>query len=54
LPSPTVNPLGTVGHPPAITRQFYIAKPAIAADVAHVLQTLADPVDGPATPIVRE
>jgi integrase len=27
----------------AITREYYIAKPAIAADVAHVLQELADP-----------
>lgn len=26
----------------AITRQFYIAKPAIAADVAHVLEELAE------------
>ena len=28
---------------PAITGEFYISKPAIAADVAHVLQELADP-----------
>jgi integrase len=27
---------------PAITREFYISKPAIAADVAHVLEELAD------------
>lgn len=32
-----------LGHSsPAITREFYIAKPAIAADVAHVLQELSD------------
>jgi integrase len=32
-----------LGHSsPAITREFYIARPAIAADVAHVLQELAD------------
>jgi integrase len=32
-----------LGHSsPSITRAFYIAKPAIAADVAHVLQELAD------------
>jgi hypothetical protein len=32
-----------LGHSsPAIAREFYIAKPAIAADVAHVLQELAD------------
>jgi integrase len=37
-----------LGHSsPAITREFYIAKPAIAADVAHVLQTLAEPVERP-------
>ena len=31
-----------LGHAsPAITREFYIAKPAIAADVAHVLEELA-------------
>jgi hypothetical protein len=27
----------------AITREFYISKPAIAADVAHVLEELAHP-----------
>ena len=33
-----------LGHSsPAITREFYISKPAIAADVAHVLQELSDP-----------
>jgi integrase len=32
-----------LGHSsPSITREFYIAKPAIATDVAHVLQELAD------------
>jgi integrase len=37
-----------LGHSsPAITRQFYISKPAIAADVAHVLEELADPSRGP-------
>ena len=31
-----------LGHSsPDITREFYIAKPAIAADVAHVLAELA-------------
>lgn len=41
-----------LGHSsPAITREFYISKPAIAADVAHVLDELAeaDPEDGPDT-----
>jgi len=33
-----------LGHSsPAITREFYIAKPAIAADVADVLEELAGP-----------
>ena len=33
-----------LGHAsPAITREFYISKPAIAADVAHVLEELARP-----------
>ena len=34
---------------PAITREFSISKPAIAADVAHVLDELAeaDPDGGP-------
>lgn len=33
-----------LGHSsPAITREFYISKPAIAADVAHVLEELAGP-----------
>jgi len=33
-----------LGHSsPAITREFYISKPAIAADVADVLEELADP-----------
>ena len=33
-----------LGHSsPAITRVSYISKPAIAADVAHVLQELSDP-----------
>ena len=39
-----------LGHfSPAITREFYISKPAIAADVAHVLDELAeaDPEGGP-------
>lgn len=32
-----------LGHSsPAITREFYISKPAIAADVAHVLEELAE------------
>ena len=36
-----------LGHSsPAITREFYISKPAIAADVAHVLDELARPDDG--------
>lgn len=36
-----------LGHSsPAITREFYISKPAIAADVAHVLEELARPEDG--------
>ena len=31
-----------VGHSsPAIAREFYISKPAIAADVAHVLEELS-------------
>ena len=35
-----------LGHSsPAITREFYISKPAIAADVAHVLDELAHPDD---------
>ena len=35
-----------LGHSsPAITREFYISKPAIAADVAHVLEELARPKD---------
>jgi len=35
-----------LGHSsPAITREFYISKPAIAADVAHVLEELARPDD---------
>ena len=35
-----------LGHSsPAITREFYISKPAIAADVAHVLEELARPAD---------
>ena len=41
-----------LGHSsPAITREFYISKPAIAADVAHVLDELAeaDPEGGPNT-----
>jgi integrase len=41
-----------LGHSsPAITREFYISKPAIAADVAHVLDELAgsEPGDGPNT-----
>jgi integrase len=33
-----------LGHSsPAITREFYISKPTIAADVAHVLDELAAP-----------
>ena len=36
-----------LGHSsPAITREFYISKPAITADVAHVLEELARPQDG--------
>ncbi len=41
-----------LGHSsPAITREFYISKPAIAADVAHVLEELAaaGPERGPNT-----
>jgi hypothetical protein len=41
-----------LGHSsPAITREFYISKPTIAADVAHVLDELAapDPAVGPNT-----
>lgn len=41
-----------LGHSsPAITREFYISKPAIAADVAHVLDELAeaDPTGRPNT-----
>jgi integrase len=41
-----------LGHSsPAITREFYISKPAIAADVAHVLDELAagDPEPDPNT-----
>ena len=35
-----------LGHSsPTITREFYISKPAIAADVAHVLEELARPDD---------
>lgn len=35
-----------LGHSsPAITREFYISKPRIAADVAHVLEELARPKD---------
>jgi integrase len=38
-----------LGHSsPAITREFYISKPAIAADVAHVLEALARPEVGSA------
>ena len=34
-----------LGHTtPAITRAFYISKPAIAADVAHVLQEPLRPI----------
>jgi len=36
-----------LGHSsPAITREFYISKPAIATDVAYVLEELARPEDG--------
>lgn len=43
-----------LGHSsPAITREFYISKPAIAADVAHVLQELAE-ADRRAARILRE
>ena len=36
-----------LGHSsPEITREFYISKPAIAADVAHVLDELARGEDG--------
>lgn len=41
-----------LGHSsPAITREFYISKPTIAADAAHVLDELAapDPAAGPNT-----
>jgi len=35
-----------LGHSsPTITREFYISKPAIAADVSHVLEELARPED---------
>jgi hypothetical protein len=35
-----------LGHSsPAITRELYISMPAIAADVAHVLEELARPED---------
>jgi hypothetical protein len=35
-----------LGHSsPAVTREFYISKPAMAADVAHVLEELARPED---------
>ena len=35
-----------LGHSsPAITREFYISKPAIAADAAHVLEELGHPED---------
>jgi hypothetical protein len=41
--------LQQLGHSsPAITREFYISKPAIAADVAHVLDELAAPDPEPA------
>jgi hypothetical protein len=33
-------------HSSAITRDFYICKPAIAADVDDVLQDLSDPAPG--------
>jgi hypothetical protein len=34
--------LPKLGHcSPAITREFYISKPQIAADLAHVLEELA-------------
>ncbi|MBD3927471.1 hypothetical protein IEZ26_22805 [Nocardioides cavernae] len=37
-----------LGHSsPAITREFYISKPAIAADVAHVLHELAPKLPTP-------
>ncbi len=45
-----------LGHSsPTITREFYISKPAIAADVAHVLDELAGPTpsDGPNTSGIR-
>jgi integrase len=43
-----------LGHSyPAITREFYIAKPAIAADVAHLLDELGDGEPGDA-PNLRE
>jgi integrase len=43
-----------LGHSsPAITREFYISKPAIAADVAHVLDELAE-VDPNTSGICRE
>jgi hypothetical protein len=41
-PRPPPNSSATPPPPsPAITREFYISKPAIAADVAHVLEELA-------------
>jgi len=46
-----------LGHSsPAITREFYISKPAIAADIAHVLEELAeaDPDRGPNTKHSRD
>ena len=40
-----------LGHSsPAITREFYISKPTIAADVADVLAELAEPEWGPGGP----
>jgi integrase len=43
-----------LGHSsPAITREFYISKPAIAADVAHVLEELARP-EGAQPPLRHE
>ncbi|GAB2763380.1 tyrosine-type recombinase/integrase [Nocardioides salsibiostraticola] len=44
-----------LGHSsPAITREFYISKPTIAADVALVLEDLANPDPDPAAPILAE
>jgi hypothetical protein len=40
--------------PPRSIHQFYISKPAIAADVEHVLQKLSEPSASITTAILRE